>query len=104
LSDLGDSSCFPVRDTALLHLWWSLAQWFVPLDGLQLQSLGVPIIKRYSKNCLRTFAAAREGQPDFLLLGREHGFVVAGADSTSDADDVAASGNDAAAEGAAHAD
>jgi hypothetical protein len=27
-------------------------QWFVPLDGLQHQSLGVPIIKRYSKNRL----------------------------------------------------
>jgi hypothetical protein len=39
--------------------------------------------------------------PDFLLLGQEHGFVVAGADSTADADDVA--GDDAAAEGAAHA-
>ena len=37
--------------------------------------------------------------PDFLLLGREHGFVVAGADSTADADDVAAAGDEAAAEG-----
>ncbi len=144
-------------------------QWFVPLDGLQHQSLGVPILKRYSKNrlhvnfpllaenirgqvlvvhccqracssrakdhvctpgkcpnvcgrallcqahcelkcadCPASSFAEREwharDNPDFLLLGREHGFVVAGADSTADADDVAASGNDAAAEGAAHAD
>jgi hypothetical protein len=154
------------RTQALLHLWWLLAQWFVLLDGLQHQSLGVPIIKRYSKNrlhvnfpllaenirgqvlvvhccqracssrakdhvctpgkcpnvcgrallcqahcelkcadCPASSFAEREwharDNPDFLLLGREHGFVVAGADSTADADDVAAAGDEAAAEGAA---